>query len=176
MKIVKIARPKRENVPSPVENLAEAKRLLKQNYKANLAALMRSNPTRTEQLMIDLLTANNIAFEFQVNILGYIPDFYLKQVKAILEIDGKIHKEQQEYDAHRDKVFKDEGYGVMRIGANFLATQPDKVLAELQGFIKNRKATLKFAKFKKKVRAKKAAKNWRNVPKLGRNHLPKVTK
>lgn len=104
-----------------------------------------------------------------------MPDcaIYLKDVKSIIEVDGRVHAGQKRYDRIRNQAFKDAGYGVFRIRDTFLAAQPDRVIEELRGFIENRKATLKYAKLKKKEKAKKAAKNWRNVPKLNKNHLPK---
>ena len=177
MKIVKVARP---TTPKPKRltpaERKEAKSLIARSDKVGLAKLMRENPTLSEQLMIDLLEQHEIPFAFQVVVIGYIPDFYLKQARAIIEVDGRIHIEQRHYDKERNQHFKDAGYGVFRVRESFLLRDPDRVAEELKGFIKNRKLTLKFGKLKKKVRDKKAAKNWRNVPKLNKNHLPKVKK
>lgn len=167
MKIVKVARKpsKPKPLPASVQEVVDAKKRLRRAYKTKLARLMRDNPTKTEQLMIDLLTVNGIEFGFQVEILGYIPDFYFKQAKAILEVDGAIHKTeaQEKYDRHRDKVFIENGFRVLRIRDTFLIRDPDGVLDAVQRYLKNGQAIKKkrdksLAKASKRRRARRVPK------------------
>lgn len=141
------------------------KQKLRREYKSALASVMRENPTHTEKLMIDLLEKYEIKFLFQCEILGYIPDFYMKKGKIILEVDGSIHKSRVEYDQHRDKVFIDAGFRILRIKSDQLISSPEKVIGEIQAFMKRSVVVVK----RQKQRAKK---RWQNVPKLTKDHLP----
>ena len=44
----------------------------------------------------------------------FFPDFLCKTPRLIIEIDGKIHDNQKEYDAEREKILTDMGYKVIR--------------------------------------------------------------
>jgi very-short-patch-repair endonuclease len=46
---------------------------------------------------------------------GFIIDFYCHEVGLVVEVDGGIHDEQQEYDAERDKVLMQRGIQIVRI-------------------------------------------------------------
>jgi very-short-patch-repair endonuclease len=45
----------------------------------------------------------------------YIVDFYCNRLRLIIEIDGKIHENQVEYDQERDQKMKEKGLKVIRI-------------------------------------------------------------
>lgn len=45
----------------------------------------------------------------------YIPDFYCNKLKLIIEVDGKIHNNQAEYDKERDQKLGEKGIHVVRI-------------------------------------------------------------
>ncbi len=45
----------------------------------------------------------------------FVVDFYCAEEKLILEIDGKIHDSQKEYDLWRTSVLNDLGFRVLRI-------------------------------------------------------------
>ncbi|MBT7041693.1 MAG: DUF559 domain-containing protein, partial [Bacteroidetes bacterium] len=44
----------------------------------------------------------------------YIVDFYCAEYKLIIELDGKIHDFQMEYDQDREAVLKNLGYRIIR--------------------------------------------------------------
>jgi very-short-patch-repair endonuclease len=56
-----------------------------------------------------------IKFNRQVNILDFIVDYYNKQYKIVIELDGNSHEGTFEKDILRDKVLLDNGYIVIRI-------------------------------------------------------------
>jgi len=78
-----------------------------------------------EQFFIKVLNNNNIEFihNYPVNKkdLGlndshnYFLDFYIKDKKIDLEIDGRQHKDRKEHDYLRDKILINNGYIVYRI-------------------------------------------------------------
>jgi very-short-patch-repair endonuclease len=45
----------------------------------------------------------------------FVADFYCAEEKLILEIDGKIHESQKEYDLWRTSVLNELGLRVFRI-------------------------------------------------------------
>lgn len=45
----------------------------------------------------------------------YVPDFYCREEKLAVELDGKIHENQVEYDRHRDEILNAYGIMVLRI-------------------------------------------------------------
>ena len=45
----------------------------------------------------------------------YIPDFYCAEHRFVVELDGKIHEYQKEYDTQRTLVINDMGIRVLRI-------------------------------------------------------------
>lgn len=45
----------------------------------------------------------------------YIADFYCAELKLVIEVDGKIHEFQKEYDYQRDLVLNGLGFKVLRL-------------------------------------------------------------
>lgn len=70
-----------------------------------LAKEMRKNPTETEDIAWWLLRNGWffwLKFRRQHPFSTYIADFYCHEKKIVIEIDGKIHENQIEYDRNRD--------------------------------------------------------------------------
>nr|WP_223342154.1 endonuclease domain-containing protein [Synechocystis sp. PCC 7338] len=49
---------------------------------------------------------------------NFIVDFYCPQLKLIIEVDGSIHDNQQEYDQYRYEKLKEFGCYVLRFTNN----------------------------------------------------------
>ena len=47
--------------------------------------------------------------------LFFVADFYCDQHKLVIEVDGKVHDFQKDYDANRDSILKELGLQVLRI-------------------------------------------------------------
>ena len=45
----------------------------------------------------------------------FIADFYCHEAKLIVEVDGKIHLKQKEYDENRTRILESLGYRVIRL-------------------------------------------------------------
>ena len=54
---------------------------------------------------------------------NYRVDFFIPELDLIIEIDGKHHLQQVEYDANRDKALKALGYKTIRHPAESVYTQ-----------------------------------------------------
>jgi len=94
---------------------------------ALLARKLRNNQTPSEILLWDILRRRNIfGYKFlrqhpifyRVNnkrIEFFIADFYCAELRIIIELDGKIHEYQKEYDSERDSKLLNKGILVVRI-------------------------------------------------------------
>jgi very-short-patch-repair endonuclease len=101
-----------------------------QSYKTitQLARELRRNQTAEEDLLWRNLRnrkLNGVKFLRQHPIiygnghrnkpLFFIPDFYCAEKKLIVELDGKIHEFQKEYDNNRDNILQELGLKILRI-------------------------------------------------------------
>jgi leucyl-tRNA synthetase len=99
------------------------------NYKGitSLARDLRKNQTPSEILVWKILRRRSffgykflrqhpIFFSIRAQrIEFFIADFYCSQLKLIIEVDGKIHEKQREYDIERDSKLLEKGIYVIRI-------------------------------------------------------------
>lgn len=66
----------------------------------------------------------------------YIPDFYCSSLKLIIEVDGKIHENQIDYDHKRDELLREMNLNILRI-KNEELSNIDKVIEKIENYIKN---------------------------------------
>ena len=97
---------------------------------------MRKEQTpQEEKLWFELRHSKlGVKFKRQHSIGGYITDFYCREYKLIVEIDGGIHntKENQEYDKIRDDYFRELGYKILRIPNREVDEDIEKVLEKIK--------------------------------------------
>jgi very-short-patch-repair endonuclease len=66
----------------------------------------------------------------------FIADFYCGELRLIVEIDGGIHEQQEEYDQIRSEILESQHkYKVIRYNNNEVLRDIDKVLAHLKSVI-----------------------------------------
>jgi very-short-patch-repair endonuclease len=93
-----------------------------------LARDLRKNQTNSEKILWQNLRArklNDLKFNRQFPIVYgrnfdgtshfFIADFYCHEKKLVIELDGKIHDFQKEYDKERDSILNQLGLDVIRI-------------------------------------------------------------
>jgi len=78
------------------------------------ARALRSNATREERKVWELLSRYRPKFTRQLPIGPYIADFACRQAKLAVEIDGGQHA-QSERDRVRDEWLRREGWTVFRV-------------------------------------------------------------
>lgn len=61
---------------------------------------------------------------------GYIADFNCAEAGVVPELDGEVHADQVEYDAHRDKVIASRRLIVLRFPNERIESELQAVLAE----------------------------------------------
>jgi very-short-patch-repair endonuclease len=82
------------------------------------ASKLRNDLTLPERILwYQVLNKNKLGIKFkrQVNILDFIVDYYNKQYRIVIELDGNSHDGVIEKDIIRDKILLDNGYIVIRI-------------------------------------------------------------
>jgi very-short-patch-repair endonuclease len=64
----------------------------------------------------------------------FIADFYCDEKKTVIELDGLIHKETEEYDRFRDSEMKEKGIHILRL-KNADLKNTDEVLQNIKTFL-----------------------------------------
>jgi len=62
----------------------------------------------------------------------FIVDFYSREANLVLEIDGKIHERQKEFDKQRDLMLHGKGLQVLRITNQQVRNNPEEVKKRIQ--------------------------------------------
>jgi very-short-patch-repair endonuclease len=75
-----------------------------------------------------------IKFKYQERIRFFIADFYCDEEKLVIELDGKIHERQKEYDEYRTFIINQLGIKVFRIKNEELKDIP-AVTAKIKAFL-----------------------------------------
>ena len=99
----------------------------------------RKNPTKAEALLWESLRNRRLGNKLrrQYPIEGYIIDFYCPELKIFIEIDGQIHKneEQQKYDQERSRVLKKQGISIKRFWNSEVLNNLPKVIKAIEDII-----------------------------------------
>ena len=101
---------------------------------------LRKNQTPQEEKLWWYLKDKRLGVKFrrQHSIGRYILDFYCTEKKLIIELDGKIHEEEEsrEYDQVRDKFFKELGFIVLRFPNTEIEQNINEVLKTIQNHLR----------------------------------------
>jgi very-short-patch-repair endonuclease len=81
-----------------------------------LAREMRHAPTPAEDMLWQHLRRHQLGMQFrrQHGIGQFIVDFYCRQAKLVIEVDGAIHQYTGEEDAVRQEFIESLGFRVIR--------------------------------------------------------------
>jgi len=71
-------------------------------------------------------------FRRQQAIESYIVDFVSFDARLVIELDGRQHADEQEYDRHRDACLRANGFMVLRFWNNELFTNLEGVLMSIR--------------------------------------------
>ncbi len=89
-------------------------------YIIELAKDLRNNMTESEKLLWSVLRLKQFdgyKFRCQHPIYRYILDFYCHEKRLAIEIDGKVHESQKEYDRYRDDFLQSLDIVTLRVKA-----------------------------------------------------------
>jgi very-short-patch-repair endonuclease len=82
------------------------------------ARSLRQTATPPEQLLWSVLRGRRLAglkFRRQEPIGPYIVDFSCREIKLIVELDGKSHDDKEARDAEREHWLREQGYRLVRV-------------------------------------------------------------
>ncbi|HHP7230494.1 MAG TPA: endonuclease domain-containing protein [Xenococcaceae cyanobacterium] len=99
------------------------------------ARKLRKNLTSAEALLWSALRnkqLEGLRFRCQHPVGNFILDFYCPSCKLVVEVDGKIHADQTEYDAARTAKLAEYGYRVLRFSNEQVMSDLPNVLAEIK--------------------------------------------
>jgi len=101
---------------------------------------LRSRRQLSETLLWNCLKSKKTGYSFsrQKPILNYIADFFCKELRLVLEIDGSSHfsVEAQEKDRERDRQMEVLGLRVIRVKDSDVRRNPDRVVDWLMEQVK----------------------------------------
>lgn len=107
--------------------------------KVDLAAEMRTDPTPGEAALWAATKdfRRTTRLNRQQVIRGFIADFYLPAQRAIVEVDGGYHEDddQAERDARRDELFRGWGYSILRVQDALVLQMPAVCVEILSDFV-----------------------------------------
>jgi len=102
------------------------------------ARQLRHTATLTEVLFwisVNKKKFHGMDFDRQKIIGNYIVDFYIESLGLVIEIDGGIHKYQEDYDENRTSYLESLGLKVYRIGDEDVRFSMKSVLVNLTDYI-----------------------------------------
>ena len=86
--------------------------------KTTFARNLRQEAT-PEEIKIRKLLRNRKYFRYkfrrQYVIKGFVYDFYCHELRLAIELDGKVHENQKEYDDLRQQLIEEKGIRFIRI-------------------------------------------------------------
>src|SRR3989344_3876059 len=100
--------------------------------KLDLKRAFRKNMTPAEEVLWNALRGRRLhgtKWRRQADIDRFIADFLCPKYRLIVEVDGGIHEQQQEYDLLRTKIIADHDYQILRF-------KNDEVLHQLQSVLR----------------------------------------
>ncbi len=103
----------------------------------------RKEPTPAEQHLWERLRGKRIdGFKFrrQHAIDRFIVDFYCREAKLIIEVDGPIHAYTAEQDSIRTEILEGLGFRMIRFSNDEVLTTTDRVIAEIQKYLHETKS------------------------------------
>ncbi len=104
---------------------------------------LKANPTEAEKVLWKYVRNKKTGHKIrrQHIIDNFITDFVCLSKKLVIEVDGKIHEQQNEHDELRTLKFKDMGYQVIRFKNEEVFKNPKKVTEEIKQVLDNIKHT-----------------------------------
>jgi len=110
-------------------------------YNRNLRELakkLRKEMTFTEKILWEEIKGKKLKgydFDRQRPINNFIVDFYCKDLKLAIEIDGSSHIGKEEADLERQRIIESFGVTFLRFTTNEIENNMENVLRKIENFI-----------------------------------------
>ena len=100
---------------------------------------LRENMTTAEKMLWERLRCNQLGVRFKAQhpIDIFIADFYCHRAKLVVEVDGKIHGDQLDYDDGRTAELERLGLTVIRFTNEEILEDIDKVIIQIKETLSN---------------------------------------
>jgi very-short-patch-repair endonuclease len=100
----------------------------------DFARTLRRRQTSAEDLLWQQLRGRRLGLKFrrQVPIAGYVVDFFCFDAKLMIELDGRQHAMEAEYDVRRTAELEAHGLTILRFRNEAVRNNLDGVLACIQ--------------------------------------------
>jgi len=118
-----------------------------QNYRylKDFRENLKKNPTEAEKLIWEYLrnkkTGHKIRRQHVID--NFIVDFVCIKKQVVIEIDGEIHLQQQEYDMLRTNTLNEKGFKVIRFTNAEVFANPVIVAEKIKEILDSRKDFIK---------------------------------
>ncbi len=98
-----------------------------------MARELRKAPTRSEEVFWDAVRGRRLGAKFrrQQVIERFVVDFFVPSHRLVVEIDGGVHRAQEEHDALRERFLSGCGLRVLRFSAEDVERRLPDVLDTL---------------------------------------------
>ena len=95
---------------------------------------LRNNMTEAEQILWERLRKKQLGIRFKAQhpIEQFIADFYCHKAKLVIEVDGKIHDFQKEYDEGRVAELEKYGLKIIRFTNDEVIQNIDQVIEKIK--------------------------------------------
>ncbi len=103
-------------------------------YVIALAREQRMHLTESEKILWFYLQNKKLdgfRFRCQHPVYRYILDFYCHEVQLAIEVDGRIHHQQKDYDEYRDTFLKNIGITTIRFDAEDVINNTSHIVNEI---------------------------------------------
>ncbi len=104
------------------------------------ARLLRKQKTHAEMLFWEAVRGkrfHGLKFVRQKPLLHFIADFYCARLQLVIEIDGEIHDDTEEYDRVRSDELNTFGITVIRYSNDDIISNLNGVLKDLEHRVEN---------------------------------------
>jgi very-short-patch-repair endonuclease len=108
---------------------------------------LRRNSTTAEEILWQHVRDNRLGWKIvrQKPILvdyfgekrAFVADFYCKKAGLVIEVDGKVHLQQKEYDELRTSLLNQTGFRLMRFTNEEILNSPFRVARKIQNELAN---------------------------------------
>ncbi len=102
------------------------------------ARILRKNMTIPEKLLWEKLKGKQLCglrFRRQHPIDMFIADFYCHKVRLVIEIDGDIHNQREEYDDGRSAEMEKFDIKTIRFKNNEVENDIEKVVTDIKSIV-----------------------------------------
>lgn len=109
------------------------------SIKTEFARHLRKESTPEEKIVWEMLRNRkyrNLKFRRQHVLEGFVVDFYCHEFRVAIELDGKVHLKQKEYDELRQEIIESKSIAIIRITNEELLRNRDIVYKKIDEAIK----------------------------------------